>query len=324
MNKKIDMPDFISSGSTLLNLALSGKVDGGWRIGRICNIVGDKSTGKTLLAIELITYALKAFTKLRKDSKVKVIYNETESAFDIPYAEILGMPVDLVDFAQSDTVEAWHNHLKLELDKDDYDFMVYVIDSLDALSTEQEKGKEITDGSYTAPIKGAKMSELFRRLTQEVSRKKALVVIISQIRDKIGVVFGKKYTRSGGRGMDFYASQVIYLAEKGKLKISDRVVGVNIRAKVDKNKVWKPYREAEFPILFEYGIDDVGSMVDFLIDQKVIQKSGPRYVWKDKKIYRENLIVELEDCKEEVVKLVEDTWNALEEKCKVKRKPKYE
>lgn len=316
----VKKPQFISSGSSLLNLALSGKVEGGWRIGRIANIVGDKSTGKTLLAIEAITYALKV---LGKTTKVKAVYDETESAFDIPYAESLGMPVKEVDFRQSTTVEDWYECLSKLLEEDSYDFMIYVLDSLDALSSKAEDETPFDKGTYSL-TKPKKIGELFRKLTKKVEKKNVLIMIVSQIRDKIGVVFGETKTRAGGRAMDFYNSQILWLAETGRLKIANRVVGINIRAKVKKNKVWKPYREADFPILFEYGVDDVGSMVDFLIDNKIIEKSGHRYLWKDSKLYREDLIILLEDRKDEVIKLTEKCWNELEEKCKVKRKPKYE
>jgi len=255
---------FISTGSTELNLALSGIPNGGWRKGRVVNVVGDKSTGKTLLAIEAITYTLRV---LGKEQRVKVIYDETESAFDIPYAEMLGMPVDDVDFRQSSTVEEFYTNLDTLLEDDDYDFLFYVLDSLDALSSKREEATKIDEGSY--PSKPAKMSELFRRLVNKVQHRNAIIMIISQIRDNIGVTFGRKSKRAGGKAMDFYMSQVVWLAEKKKLTRANRVIGVDIKAKVDKNKVWKPYREATFPILFEYGIDDVGSMVDFLVDNGI-------------------------------------------------------
>jgi len=314
-----EVSEFISSGSTLLNLALAGKVEGGWRLGRICNVVGDKSTGKTLLAIEAATFVLKV---LGKKVKVKVIYDETEAAFDLPYAKSLGMPVDDVEFRHTITVEEFFNGLEELIKQNDYDLLLYINDSLDGLSSIQEMKAKIEDGSYNMS-KQKKLGELFRKLAGKIRKKNICIMIISQVRDNIGVMFGPKQRRSGGKALDFYASQVVWLANKGKIGEVDRPEGVNIKAKVDKNKIWKPYREATFPILFDYGIDDIGSMVDFLIEKKIIEKSGHRYLWKDKKMYREDLIIELEKCGEEVVKLTEDTWNALEEKCKVVRKPKY-
>jgi recombination protein RecA len=318
--KKVEkISEFISSGSTLLDLALSGKVGGGWRLGRICNIVGDKSTGKTLLAIEAATYVLKM---LGKKEDVKVIYDETEAAFDLPYAESLGMPINDVEFRNTVTVEEFFNELDKLLKQDDYGSLLYIMDSLDGLSSIQEMKAKIEDGSYSMS-KQKKLGELFRKLVGKMRNKNITLMIISQVRDNIGVMFGPKQRRSGGKALDFYASQVVWLANKGKLGEADRTVGVNIKAKVDKNKIWKPYREATFPILFEYGVDDVGAMVDFLIEKTAIKKEGHSFLWKDEKYKREELIVMLEDCKEEVVKLTEDTWNELEEKCKVVRKPKY-
>ena len=318
--KKLSPDLFVSSGSTMLNLALSGMANGGWRKKRIVNIVGDKSTGKTLLAIEALTYVMKVLDS--KDNPVRAIYDETESAFDLDYAELLGMPINKVEIRSSATVEDFYTSLDAELDKDDYSFMIYVLDSLDALSSKQEVGTKIDEGTF-GTSKAKIMSQLFRRLVSKIESKNVLVMIISQIRDKIGVTFGKKQERTGGKALDFYASQVVWLAQTGKLSLANRVAGVTVKAKVDKNKVWMPYREAEFPILFEYGIDDVGSMVDTLIDAGIVQKAGTRYIWNDKKMFREDLIQELEDEKPKIQSMVQDFWDKEEANGRYKRKPKY-
>jgi recombination protein RecA len=250
--------DFISSGSTLLNLALGG----GWAERRIANVVGDKSTGKTLLCIEATAnFAIKY-------PKGRIRYREAESAFDKGYAGALGMPIDRIDFGTKkiETVEDLFEDLTKICEKARQQEFV-VVDSLDALSDRSELEREIDEGSYGAN-KAKKMSELFRRLTQTMSNADVTLLIVSQVRDKIGAMFGAKYTRTGGRALDFYASQVLMLAHLGRIVRTTRglkrATGVKVLGKLDKNKISLPFREAEFPIHFGYGVDDAQSMVDWL------------------------------------------------------------
>jgi recombination protein RecA len=250
--------EFISSGSKLLDLALGG----GWAEGRISNIIGDKSTGKTLLCIEqCANFAM-------KHSRGNIYYRESEAAFDKEYAAALGLPVDRVDFGEKEllTVEDMFEDLT-EIIKRSRQPTLYICDSLDALSDRAERDREIDKGSFGA-AKAKKMSELFRRLVQSLARKNVTTQIVSQVRDKIGVMFGEKYSRTGGRALDFYSSQTIMLTQIEKLtdKIGNakRVVGIEVRAQVKKNKVGLPWRQAQFPIVFGYGIDDDRAAANWL------------------------------------------------------------
>lgn len=260
-NPKEDLK-FITSGSKVLDLALGG----GWARSRIANIVGDKSTGKTLLCIE----ASANFVALEPKGKVR--YREVEAAFDKGYAAALGMPVDRVDFGSKrvDTVEElWDDLEKIaELARGPE---LVVVDSLDALSDEEEMARDMRKGSYGAK-KAKNMSELFRRLVRKLERKDVTVIIVSQVRDKMNVSFGDKVGRSGGRALDFYASQVPYLAHLGRLSRTTKgvkhVTGVEIRAQIKKNKVSLPFREAYFPVLFGWGIDDIASCLSYLKETK--------------------------------------------------------
>lgn len=257
----------ISTGCALLDCVLGG----GWAIGRIANIVGDKSTGKTLLAIEAATN----FVLTNPTGEIR--YCEVEAAFDVPYAQALGLPVERVKFADGVfTVEDFFADLGKFATKRTTPGL-YIVDSLDALSDQKELESEMGEGSYGTQ-KAKKMGELFRRLVQQLESSNVTLIIISQERDNIGVTFGKKSTRSGGRALDFYASQVLWLAPRGALKKSvkgiERSYGISCRAKCEKNKIGLPLRECEFPIIFGFGVDDLRAGLDWLIEVKQLDAIG--------------------------------------------------
>jgi protein RecA len=258
---------FIHSGSTMLDCALGG----GWVLGRVANIIGDKSTGKTLLAIEACANFAKAYPR------GKVFFRERESAFDKKYAEAFGLPMDRVDFgpetgaARFDTVEGFHDDLLQCIDKAKRAKQpaIYVLDSFDALSAAAEMDRKITDASYGGD-RAKKMSELFRRLIRPLEDNDVLLMIISQIRDNIGAMFGKKTKRMGGHALDFYATHVIELAHLGYVPKTingvKRDTGIDVKALVSKNKVGLTHRDVEFEIQFGYGVEDLTSCLDWLIE----------------------------------------------------------
>jgi recombination protein RecA len=308
---------FISSGCALLDCALGG----GYPLGRVVNIVGDKSTGKTLLAIEAIANFYKRWRQGH------AWYCETEAAFDNNYARALGIDIDRVLRPKSHvrTVEQFFAHLELAI-KNRGDLPgLYILDSLDALSDEAELKREFGDSSFGAQ-KAKKMSEAFRRVIRLVEDSRTAVMIISQVRDNIGVTFGRKHTRSGGRALDFYASQILYLAHLKTLKRTmrkvERVVGVRVRAKVDKNKIGLPLRECEFPIRFGYGIDDVAANIEWLTEVNAIEA-----VTSLKGVNLKVVMSQLDSMDErefntlrnETQKAVRDTWSQVEQRFIPKR-----
>jgi recombination protein RecA len=305
---------FVGSGSAVMNAALGG----GWVLGRVANIVGDRSSGKTLLAIE----ACANFHHRYPQGYIR--YAEAEAAFDEKYAEALGMPIHAVDFAAGDnaivTVEDFNNDLVRVMDAHKDKPILYILDSLDALSDEAEQGREITDSSYGGS-KPKKMGEMFRRLVQRLEKQNVLLIVVSQLRDKLNVTFGEKQTRSGGRALDFYASHIVWLAETGKIKRTidkvDRVIGVNVRARVKKNKVGLPFRECAYPIIFGYGVDDLTANVEWLLEvgrDKRLEEVGMSKAGYKVRInnLRDKGGQAVRDVREKLNTMVVEEWQAIE------------
>lgn len=253
---------FIKSGCTRLDLVLGG----GYALGRVINIVGDKAVGKTLLAIEAASNFLCDYPKGR------VWYCEAEAAFDEAYAEALGMPIKKVKFRRFDTIEDVGDDLMkcIQWSKDHNSAPgLYVIDSLDALSDRKAKTRAFGEQGWHLE-KPKLMSELFNRFIQDLEESNICLMIISQVRDKIGVTFGDKHSRSGGKALDLYASQIMYLSHLNQvtrtIKGQKRVVGVRIKAKNKKNKVGIALRDCEFIIQFGYGVDNVRANLEWLTE----------------------------------------------------------
>lgn len=299
--------DFISSGCKLLDCVLGG----GYPIGRIVNIVGDKAAGKSLLCIEA------AANFLNKYPEGIIRYAEAEAAFDQDYARALGLPVSKTEFVDNCvTVEDFFEDLEDTLDRlKDLDTpCLYILDSLDALSDRAELKRDLDEGSYGVE-KAKKMSQLFRRLVQRLENLRVCIIIVSQVRDNIGVVFGKRYSRSGGRSLDFYASQVIYLAISKTLKVMkskvERPVGVEVKARCEKNKIGLPFRNCTFPIIFGYGVDDLMANLAWLEEIGDIEKGDAK---KKNTEYKKLPNEEFFKVSDEVASKVEKMWFEIEAK----------
>ena len=252
---------FVSTGCAVLDCALGG----GLALGRTANVVGDKSTAKTGTATEvMINFA-------REYPDGAVAYRETEAAWDNAYAHAMGLPIDKIDFGDPDinTIEEFYDDFNAFCDKQLKAKKpgCYVLDSFDALSDEAEMERAIDKGSFGA-AKAKKMSEMFRKITRKQEQANVLLFIVSQVRDNIGAMFGEKHKRSGGKALDFYASQVFWLAHTKILKRTinkvERPYGIELKAKVKKNKVGLPFREADFSFEFGFGINDLLASVQWL------------------------------------------------------------
>lgn len=295
---KLEVPscNFFSSGSTLLNLALGG----GWANPFIFNLVGDRSSGKTLLGIE----AFANFERIFKAGHMR--YAETESRFDPRFAATLGFPLSVQRPEEPlETIEDFRDDLHEFIGKCKHEQPgLYILDSLDALSDEAElkkygKTQKVSDeedgkvaGSY-GTAKAKAMSQMFRMFNKDMSKNGCSLGVISQLRDNIGVTFGEQSTRSGGRALNFYASQIVWLREEGKIDRTEqgqtRSVGVKTHAKVKKCSVGMPFREARFPIVFGYGVDDEISMLEWLSVAKAYLPETAKEMTKTLKKAKEEL-----------------------------------
>lgn len=315
-DSKVDK--FISTGSTLLDLALNG----GWAVGRAVNIVGDESTGKSLLAGEAIASTQRKFKGIG-------VYDDAESTFESTRAEVLGIKAEETLTPNSATVEDFFEKTEQLCDElvkvKNAPIVTYVLDSMDAISTEAELDREIGQATFGAD-KAKRMSEFFRRLTKKMSKVDMTLIIISQTRDKIGVMFGDKKGTSGGKALKFYASQRVMLSEIGKVKANDKIIGIKVKARVIKNKVGRPFGEVSFDILFNYGIDDIESCVTWLYDNTdALGTTQGYYTWKDKKFRKNELINYIEDnnLEEDLKDAVKVEWKSIESETIV-RKKKYD
>jgi RecA/RadA recombinase len=267
LSAPVDASDLVrfSTGCTVLDCVLGG----GWVLGRMENIIGDKSSAKTGLAIEAMANFARSFPK------GKIWYREAEAAFDKSYAGRMGLPLKRVKFWDDDYDRPFDT---IEDMFEDLDKIVaatpkgvpglYIVDSLDALSDRAEMERGVGDSSYGMG-KPKKLSELFRKLVRKIEASQICLIIISQVRDNIG--FGaqfEKYRRNGGKALDFYASHCVWLAHVGVIKKTKdknaRAVGVRIKAVCKKNKAGKAFRDCEMVYTFDYGVDDLTSSVEWL------------------------------------------------------------
>jgi recombination protein RecA len=266
--EKIDVPA-IPTGSLSLDAALGV---GGMPRGRVVEIFGPESSGKTTLALHVIAEAQ------RRGGMAAFI--DAEHALDAVYAGKLGVDTDNLLVSQPDSGEQALEIAEVLIRSGAVD--VLVIDSVAALVPRAELEGEMGDAQMG--LQARLMSQALRKLTAIVAKSKTCLVFINQLREKIGVMFGNPETTTGGRALKFYSSVRLDIRRIASLKEGDVVIGSRAKVKVVKNKVAPPFREAEFDILYGEGISKEGDLLDLAVDHKVVEKSGAWYAFDGERI----------------------------------------
>ena len=249
----------ISTGAVSLDLALGGR---GFPRGRIIEVFGPESSGKTTLALHAIASA-------QKTGGVAA-FVDAEHALDPSWARRLGVNLEELLVSQPDTGEQALEIVELLVRSNAVD--IIVVDSVAALIPRAEIEGEMGDSHVG--LQARLMSQAMRKLTGAISRSKTTVIFINQIREKIGVMFGNPETTPGGRALKFYASVRVDIRRTGSIKDGDTAVGNRVRARVVKNKMAPPFRQSEFDIMFNEGISATGDLLDMAVEEKVVDKSG--------------------------------------------------
>ena len=274
-SKIIDPSKLVPTGSTMLNLALSDNPYGGYLLGTLVNIIGDSSAGKTFLCWNMLA----EICHLNLFPQHKLIYRDVESKLQIDLHKLFGQKIDLVkqDF-ETKLIEDWYKKIRENITASIP--FIDCLDSLDAISTEEDQKDKELKKEY--PIKPLLLKSLLERLWGQISDSESLVVIVSQTRQNLDALTAKfvPKRRAGGEALHFYCLHEIWLSITGHVKRgpegSRKEVGVEIRARVKKNHLTGKLRDANFNIYYDYGVDDIGSMIDWLISEGYWSKTGQK------------------------------------------------
>jgi recombination protein RecA len=281
----------ISTGSVSLDFALG---IGGVPRGRVIEIFGPESSGKTTLTLQIIAEAQKLGGM--------AAFVDAEHALDAQYAKRLGVDLENLLVSQPDNGEQALEIVEVLVRSNSVD--VVVVDSVAALVPRAEIEGEM--GEAQMGLQARLMSQALRKLTGVVSKSKTCLIFINQLREKIGVMFGNPETTTGGRALKFYSSVRIDIRRIGAIKDGDAVVGGRTRVKVVKNKVAPPFREAEFDVMYGEGISKEGDLLDLAVDKKIVDKSGTWFAFNGERLGqgRENVKQFMKD-NPEVTKTIE-------------------
>lgn len=287
--------DVISTGSIAIDLALGA---GGLPRGRICEIYGPESSGKT-------TFCLSAIAQAQKEGG-NAVFIDVEHALDPRYAKIVGVDLDNLMVSQPESGEDALNITETLIRSGAVD--IIVVDSVAALVSKNELDGQM--GDTTVGLQARMMSQAMRRLTAAISKTQCVVLFTNQIREKIGVMFGSPETQPGGRALKFFSSVRMDIRRIGQIKeTSGKVVGNRTRLKVVKNKVAPPFTECEFDIMYNEGISHSGSLIDLGVEHKLLEKKGSWISYKGEMIGQgreaaKQHVAENEDLAKELTQLI--------------------
>jgi recombination protein RecA len=259
----------VSTGSISIDYALG---IGGLPCGRVVEIYGPESSGKTTLALQVIAEAQR--------TGGMAAFVDAEHALDAQYAQKLGVDLENLLVSQPDHGEQALEIVEVLIRSNSVD--VVVVDSVAALVPKAEIEGEM--GEAQMGLQARLMSQALRKLTGVVSKSKTILIFINQLREKIGVMFGNPETTTGGRALKFYASVRIDIRRIAAIKDGDQVIGGRTRVKVVKNKVAPPFREAEFDIMYGEGISREGDLLDLAVEKRIVEKSGAWFAYSGERL----------------------------------------
>jgi len=292
------------TGNTLLDMVLGGAPNiFGSSAGKFINIVGDKSAGKTFLANEMIATAYHTFDK----KKFKWVYDDCEAGYSFDTRTMYGFDILQEKINSSTAEEAFVNISNFANSLKNDQFGIYVLDSLDGLTSDEQDerandrvktinaGKRYDKGSYGIGKAKYLSQEFFPQLCSVIQDKNILVIIISQVRENISSFSFEKYTVAGGKAREFYAHTVLWLATLKKIVKKGKPIGVIVKAKTTKSKTPRPFRDCQFSIIFDYGIDNIGSNLDYLYelrtDKGELTPAAKSITWGDGEVKKQTASV---------------------------------
>ena len=269
-----DIKEFISTGSSVLDLAISNRPNGGVAVGRITEINGLESSGKSLIGTHILA-------ETQKRGGVAV-YIDTETSVSREWLETIGVDVSKLLYLHVETVEDIFECIEsiiVKIRESDRDRLVSIlVDSLAGASTKVEMEADFEKDGW-ATSKAIIVSKAMRKITQMIGRERIALVFTNQLRQKLGVMFGDPWTTSGGKALPFHSSTRIRLKNMGQIKVGAKndVIGMKCRAQIIKNRLGPPLRHADFNLYFDSGIDDMGSWLTVLKDHKLLKVAGAWY-----------------------------------------------
>lgn len=272
-----NVKDWVSTGNALLDVAVSNRPYGGLPVGRIAEITGLEQSGKSLLSAHLLA-------ETQKKGGVAVLI-DTETAVNREFLEAIGVDISKLLYVSVDTVEGIFEACETIIEKvrtgDKNKLVTIVVDSVAAASTKKELEADYDKDGY-ATDKAIIISKAMRKITNMIGRQNICLVFTNQLRQKMNAMaFSDPWTTSGGKALAFHASVRFRLKSMGQLKVGDKIVGIKVRAQVIKNRLGPPLRHADFSIFFDRGIDNYGSWLGVMKDNKLVKQAGAWYEYID-------------------------------------------